>query len=99
MKLTSQNLQAISQIYDVALDSNQSSSVLEDLGQQVGSIGCNVIVRDYTFTELTKINVSTKLMAAADHFVKNGYIKEMEVMLPNIQKIMPDQNFMSTPDI
>ena len=99
MSLTSQNLQAISQIYDVVLDSGRWGSVLEELSRQVSSIGCNVIITDHTFVELTSLNVSTRLAPAAKYFRENGHIKQMEAMLPRIQKIIPKQQFMSSDNI
>ena len=99
MNPTTQNLQAISQIYDVVLDSGQWGSVLEELAQQVGSIGCNVIIADHTFVELTSLNVSTRLAPAAKYFRENGHIKQMEAMLPKIRQIIPQQRFMSSDNI
>jgi DNA-binding CsgD family transcriptional regulator len=99
MKLTAQNLQAIPEIYDVVLDSDRWGNVLEVLAQQVGSIGSNVIVEDHSVAELTMVRVSSNLMVAAEHFVKNGYIMEMETILPNIRKIIPLQKFMSSHDV
>ena len=94
MKITSNNLKAISHIYDVTLDSSHWAGVLDELSHQVGSLGCNVIVADHTFAELTTINVSTKLAPAAKYFRENGYIKQMEAILSNIQNIIPKQKFM-----
>jgi len=65
----------------------------------VGSIGCNVIVSDHTFAELTTINVSTKLKSAVKHFQAQGYADELELMMPNIQGIVPHQNFISSYDL
>ena len=99
MKLTSQNLKAIAQIYDVVLDSDQWDRVLEELGQQVGSIGCSVIIADHTLAELTTLYVSTELAPATKYFRENGHIKQVEAILPKIQQIIPEQNFMSSEDI
>ena len=99
MKLTSQNLQAIPQIYDVVLDSSQWGSVLEELNLQVGSIGCSVIVVDHTFAELTKMYASPKLMPAVEPFVEQGHFKEMEAMLPRMREIIPDGEFMPSHEI
>jgi len=99
MKLTSQNLKAIAQIYDVVLDSDQWDRVLEELGQQVGSIGCSVIIADHTLAELTTLYVSSKLAPATKYFRENGHIKQVEAILPKIRQIIPEQNFMSSEDI
>ena len=99
MKLTSQDLQAIAQIYDVVLDPGQWGRVLEDIGQQVGSIGCSVIIADHTLAELTTLYVSTRLAPATKYFRENGHIKQVEAILPKIQQLIPEQKLMSSEDI
>jgi hypothetical protein len=99
LKPSSQNLPTISRIYDVVLDSGKWGGVLEMLSQNVGSIGCTVVIADHTLAELATVNVSTELAPAAKHFRENGHIKQVEAMLPNIQKIIPELRFMSSVDI
>ena len=99
MNLTTQTLEAVAKTYDVTLDSSHWAGVLDELNHQVGSIGCNVIVSDHTFAELTTINVSTKLKSAAKHFQEQGYVDELELMMPNLQGIGPHQNFISSYDL
>jgi DNA-binding CsgD family transcriptional regulator len=97
MEITSKDLQAISKIYDVALDSTKWTGVLNELAQQVGGIGSNVSVADHTIGELTSIQLSTKLMPGVATYLEGGYAKQDVAAMPNFHNIIPDQRFM-TPD-
>ena len=99
MDLTSSNLQAISKIYDVTLDTNQWSDVLDELDLQVGSVGCNVFATDHTNTELTSLHVSQKLIPALEYYLEHEYQKLDEAFLPNLHEMIPDQKFVSIHDL
>ena len=99
MDLTTGNLEAISKIYDVTLDTNQWSGVLDELDHQVGSVGCNVFVADHTHSELTSLHVSKKLLPALEHYIANEYHKLDEALIPNLHEMIPNQDFVSVHDL
>ena len=74
MNITPQNLQAISLIYDVTLDSGQWGSVLDEVAHQIGGTRGNVfVVSDHKVTGLSSMYVSTHLAPALDVYLERGY--------------------------
>ncbi len=98
MKITSQDLEIISNIYDVALDSTKWMGVLDDLVKRTGCVGSNVFIADHIHGELSSAHVSEGLGPAFQVYIERGFNKIDEIAIPNLHNIIPERKLVKNSD-
>jgi len=99
MNLTSKQLQSITRIYDVLLDSSLWTDVLDELSNQVRAEGTSLLITDHISEELSAIHLSSKLLPWVQDYLDRG-LDEAEMKLTlDVPRLIKQQGLVGLSEI
>ena len=96
MDLSRSQLQSLARIYDVLLSPDAWDSIMDELDEQMGGKGSNVIVVDLLHHELTDAHHSQTLLPVAQYYLENAFDQLERPILEKITEFIPQQNLTSS---
>lgn len=99
MDLSHKQLKSLARVYDVLLSPDSWGSIMDELDEQMGGKGSNVIVVDLLHHELSDAYHSKSLLPVAQYYLENAFDQLERPILEKITEFIPQQNLTSSKEV